>query len=162
MGVPMTETFLREHRESISCCFIEAGRAGVRLPPAVVLPSLTAPPVEAPAEAGEILCSGMPPAPETPTTNGHALPPTVVPKDAGLPCGGQLLVDLKPAPLSMLIGKVGRLAEAQGGRWTVLLAALQAERTARLDRGRKPSRRDPENPTKVGPVEGLEGAADVP
>jgi hypothetical protein len=44
MGVPMTETFLRQHRESISCCFIEAGRAGVRIPPAVPLPPLTGPP----------------------------------------------------------------------------------------------------------------------
>ena len=40
MGVPMSETFLQAHRESISCCFIEAGRAGVRLPPAVQLPPL--------------------------------------------------------------------------------------------------------------------------
>jgi hypothetical protein len=29
MGVPLTETFIREHRESISCCFIEAGRANM-------------------------------------------------------------------------------------------------------------------------------------
>src|SRR5919109_5190166 len=42
MGVPLSETFLREHRESISCCFIEAGRAGVRLPAGVPLPPLTA------------------------------------------------------------------------------------------------------------------------
>ena len=42
MGLPLTETFLREHRESISTCFIEAGRAGVRLPPAVQFPPLTA------------------------------------------------------------------------------------------------------------------------
>jgi hypothetical protein len=40
MGLPLTETFMREHRESISCCFIEAGRAGVRLPSAVHLPPL--------------------------------------------------------------------------------------------------------------------------
>jgi hypothetical protein len=40
MGVPMSETFLREHRESISCCFIEAGRAGVWLPSGVQLPPL--------------------------------------------------------------------------------------------------------------------------
>jgi hypothetical protein len=27
-GVPCTETFIKEHRESISCCYIESGRAG--------------------------------------------------------------------------------------------------------------------------------------
>jgi hypothetical protein len=43
MGPPLTETFMREHRESISYCFIEAGRAGVRLPPAVQLPPLAPP-----------------------------------------------------------------------------------------------------------------------
>src|SRR5882724_6768238 len=42
MGVPLSETFMRDHRESISCCFIEAGRAGVRLPAAVHLPPLGA------------------------------------------------------------------------------------------------------------------------
>jgi hypothetical protein len=77
-------------------------------------------------------------------------PPTVIPTDTDLPCRGQLLVDLKPASLSMLIGKLTGLAEAQGGRWVVLLQALQAEREARLARGKRP---------KVSPVE---GAADVP
>jgi hypothetical protein len=46
MGLPLSETFLREHRESISCCFIEAGRAGVRLPAGVPLPPLVAPVAE--------------------------------------------------------------------------------------------------------------------
>jgi hypothetical protein len=94
MGLPLTEAFLREHRESISCCFIESGRAGVRLPAGAVLPPLAPPAAasvpgatvhpsaptpavdvapsngaaapEPPADpgAGEILCSGMPPDPE--------------------------------------------------------------------------------------------------
>jgi hypothetical protein len=140
MGVPMTETFMREHRESISCCFIEAGRAGVRLPPAVPLPPLSgpiveAPPDQAPAAAGELRCSGMSPAPEAPT-NGHT-PPLVVPKDAGLPCGGVPIVDLKPAQLAMLISKVAALVHDQGERWIGLLASLQSERSRRLERGRK-------------------------
>jgi hypothetical protein len=62
----------------------------------------------------------------------------VIPRDAGLPCGGQLLVDLKPAPLRMLVGKVERLAEAHGGHWLVLLEALQAERARRLARRQRP------------------------
>jgi hypothetical protein len=123
MGLPMSEDFLRQHRESISCCFIEAGRAGVRLPPAVPLPPLTAPD-QAPAseaadrtkgdpEAGEILCTGMPPAPEAPPTNGHT-PPLAIPTDGSLPCGGVVIADLKPAQLAMLIGKVARLVHDQG------------------------------------------------
>jgi hypothetical protein len=135
-GLPLTETFLREHRESISCCFIEAGRAGVRLPPAVQLPPLSGPPAaDPPAEAGEIMCSGMPPDPEAPT-NGHT-PPVAIPTDAGLPCGGQRIVDLKPASLAMLINKTARLLQDQGGRWVPLLHALQAERATRLANGRK-------------------------
>jgi hypothetical protein len=51
----------------------------------------------------------------------------------------------------MLIGKVGRLAEAQGSRWVVLLEALQAERVRRLAHGKRPKI------TLVPPVE-----ADVP
>jgi hypothetical protein len=136
MGVPLTETFLREHWESISCCFIEAGRAGVRLRPAVQLPPLIAPKVETPAEAGEIMCSGMPSTPEAPATNGH--PPLVaIPTDAGLPCAGQAIHTLKPAQLAMLVSKVARLVQDQGGRWVPLLHALQAERAGRLDRGQR-------------------------
>src|SRR6266850_1170882 len=56
MGLPMSETFMREHRESISCCFIEAGRAGVRLPPAVALP-----PFAAPSTQRQDLTEGAPP-----------------------------------------------------------------------------------------------------
>jgi hypothetical protein len=175
MGVPMSETFLREHRESISCCFIEAGRAGVRLPPAVQLPPIAQangqPDVSntrtgntntGEPEAGEIMCSGRPPAPEAPSTNGHGttltslapeipnavvpengtivpIPLTTVPTDAGLPCGGQTIATLKPAQLAMLISKTARLVQDEGGRWVPLLHALQSERAARLDRGRKTS-----------------------
>jgi hypothetical protein len=55
-----------------------------------------------------------------------------------LPCGGLLIDGLKPPQLSMLIGKVATLAEAQGGRWTVLLEALQRERARRLAKRRQP------------------------
>jgi hypothetical protein len=43
LGLPLTERFLQEYREQIACCFIESGRAGVRLPPSVTLPRLAAP-----------------------------------------------------------------------------------------------------------------------
>jgi hypothetical protein len=171
MGVPLSETFIREHRESISCCFIEAGRAGVRLPPSVQLRPLSEPTVEAPAEAGEIMCSGMPPTPEASTTedaavgrqdrlpadpsangtvpsDGTVVPsPTMSPTEAGLPCGGALIVDLTPPQLHMLVSKVGfrMLAEPT---YAPLLSALQSERAKRLERGRK--------------VPTSEGAADVP
>jgi hypothetical protein len=137
MGVPLSETFIREHRESISCCFIEAGRAGVRLPPSVQLRPLSEPTVEAPAEAGEII-GGITPDPErvTPPTNGHT-PPVAIPTDAGLPCGGQVIANLKPAQLAMLVSKVAAMVHAEGEAWVPLLAALQAERSARLDRGHK-------------------------
>jgi hypothetical protein len=73
-----------------------------------------------------------------PTGNGDGPPPTTIPLEAGLPCGGQGIDRLKPAQLAMLVGKVGRLAEEKGGRWSTLLEALEAERTARLGRGRRP------------------------
>jgi hypothetical protein len=141
MGLPMSETFLREHRESISCCFIEAGRAGVRLPPAVQLPPLSEPTVEAPAEAGEIMCRGMPPAPED-STNGDTPPltaadlPTRIPAGLQLPCADAWIVDLRPPQLSLLIGKVGLKALADKSL-EPLHVALLAERAGRLDRGRK-------------------------
>ena len=69
------------------------------------------------------------PAPEPPVTT--------IPTDGGLPCGGEGIDRLKPAQLAMLLGKVGVLAEAHGGRWTTLLQALQAERTARLAKGQR-------------------------
>jgi hypothetical protein len=102
MGVPMSETFMREHRESISCCFIEAGRAGVRLPPAVQLPPLAqahAPLHESfsadghPVEPVSPLKSDVsdPDTPEAgelePPTNGHT-PPLVIPKTPACPVAG--------------------------------------------------------------------------
>jgi hypothetical protein len=135
MGVPLSETFLREHRESISCCFIEAGRAGVRLPAGVQLPPLrAAAPVAstngqpdesnvsanitfAGAPEGEVICSGLPPPPESED-------PPRVPPDSGLPCGGQRIKDLKPAALSMLINRAAALVRTEGERWVVLLHAL--------------------------------------
>src|SRR5262245_58670796 len=91
MGLPLSEAFIKEHRESIASCFIETGRAGVRLPAAVKLPPLGAEPVAQgngqPAEN-----SAPPDVPE---------PPTTVP--AGLPAAGQPISALKPATLSMLV-----------------------------------------------------------
>jgi hypothetical protein len=146
MGVPLSETFIREHRESISCCFIEAGRAGVRLPSGVQLPPLTAPPVEAPAEAGEIMCSGRPSAPEAPTTGDTALSvittvaelPTRIPAGLQLPCAEALITDLRPPQLSLLIGKVGLRALAEKSL-EPLHVALLAERARRFEGGKKPT-----------------------
>jgi hypothetical protein len=87
-------------------------------------------------EAGEIMCTGMPTAPEAPT-NGQAPPPVTTPTDAGLPCAGQVIADLKPAQLAMLVSKTARLVQDGGDRWVPFLAALQAERAGRLDQGRK-------------------------
>jgi hypothetical protein len=42
LGVPLTEAFIQEHHQAIACCFIESGRAGVRLPASVALPPLGA------------------------------------------------------------------------------------------------------------------------
>jgi hypothetical protein len=68
-----------------------------------------------------------------PAPNGQE-PPTTIPTEAGLPCGGQGIDQLKPALLAMLISKVARLAQEKGGRWQALLEALQAERARRLAR----------------------------
>jgi hypothetical protein len=40
----------------------------------------------------------------------------VIPAEGGLPCGGQGIDRLTPLPLTMLIGKVARLAEEKGGQ----------------------------------------------
>jgi hypothetical protein len=157
MELPPTETFMREHRESISCCFIEAGRAGVRLPPAVQLPPLTAPSApsqdrtegEHVADAPVTQANGHPVVlredrpPADPSANGSVIEhmtavisPTTIPTDAGLPCGGALIANLTPPQLHMLVSKVGfrMLAEPT---YAPLLHALQAERAARLAKGRK-------------------------
>jgi hypothetical protein len=179
MGLPLSEDFLRQHRESISTCFIESSRAGVRLPPAVPLPPLaqvneplksdlsddrqvgkTLPePVQEVSngntpKAGEIICTmTQDPDLETATTNGHA-PPMVIPKDAGLPCGGVVIADLKPAQLAMLVSKTAALVHAEGEAWIGLLGALQVERARRLEKGRKRPRPDLD---PVGHVEVEEG-----
>jgi hypothetical protein len=88
------------------------------------------------------------------TVNGDTPPPVTIPADAGLPCGGQVIADLKPAQLAMLFSKTARLVQDQGERWVPLLAALQAERAARLEKGRKVPRPDLD---PVGHVEVEEG-----
>jgi len=91
------------------------------------------------------IVTGQQDRPQTdPSTNG-AVPehgtgvptPTTIPTDAGLPCAGVAIVDLKPASLSMLINKTARMLQDGGDQWVPLLHALQAERAGRLDRGRK-------------------------
>jgi hypothetical protein len=146
LGLPLTEAFLRDHRESVSSIFIAADRAGVRLPSWIQLPPLTAPPVEAPAEAGEIMCSGIPSAPEAPTTNGDTPPPpitaadlpTSIPAGLQLPCAEALIADLRPAQLALLCGKVSLRALAEKSL-EPLHVALLAERARRFEGGKKPT-----------------------
>src|SRR5262245_41017963 len=112
MGLPLSEAFIKEHRESIACCFIETGRAGVRLPAAVKLPPGGAEPLaqgtgqpaenSAPSSPPPATDAGLSPSgaefsapPDVPE------PPTTVP--AGLPAAGQPISALKPATLSMLV-----------------------------------------------------------
>jgi hypothetical protein len=141
MGLPLSETFMREHRESISCCFIEAGRVGVRLPPGVQLPPLAAPPADATHAHPVVIREDRPPA--DPSANGSVprdgtiVPiPTTIPPDSGLPCGGALIANLTPPQLHMLVSKVGFRILAEP-TYAPLLHALQAERAARLAKGRK-------------------------
>jgi len=86
-------------------------------------------------------------------SNGDTPPPTTIPSDADLPCGGQAIRTLKPAQLAMLISKVARLVQDQGGRWVPLLHALQSERAGRLDRGQR---------RKGMPITPATGEADLP
>jgi hypothetical protein len=78
-----------------------------------------------------------------PAANGQPEPggivglPEVVPADAGVPYGGVAITALKPAQLAMLISKVARLVQDEGWRWVPLLHALESERQARLEKGRK-------------------------
>jgi hypothetical protein len=145
MGLPLTEQFIRDHRESISSCFIESGRAGVRLPAAVALPSLL---VDAPvASTNGSISTIVESSPdgsvaEMSDTSAVRLPqdqtplPITVPR--GLPCAGQTITALKPAQLRMLLSKVDQLAAEQGRQWQPLLEALAAERAARLQAGQRP------------------------
>lgn len=68
--------------------------------------------------------------------NGAAPLPMSIPEGHKLPCAGQLIVDLTPAQLHMLVGKVGlrMLAEPT---FAPLQAALQAERGKRLEAGKR-------------------------
>ena len=164
MGVPLTETFLQAHRESISCCFIEAGKAGVRLPPAVQLPPLV---VEAsvvsihgPVAGRESMGSLDQPDdtivtivqdPEVPMvthSNGQAPPPaltaadlpTRIPAGLQLPCAEALITDLRPPQLSLLIGKVGLKALADKSLEPLHVALLR-ERARRFEAGQRPEAR---------------------
>jgi hypothetical protein len=158
----MTAAFVQEYHSAISCVYIEAGRAGVRLPSGVQLPPLAAPTDETPAEAGEIMCRGIPPAPEVPTNrpaellpesgnnsaNGHTpqltvVPPagelpTSIPAGLQLPCAEALIADLRPPQLSLLIGKVGlrALADKSLEPLHVALLAKRARRFAQGQRGK--------------------------
>jgi hypothetical protein len=159
MGVPMSETFLREHRESISCCFIEAGRAGVRLPAGVTLPPLVADarvasangqPVEPVSQLVASPVNGdvpdIPPPMDLAPSNGHAPTPPVIataadlptriPAGLQLPCAEALLSDLRLPQLALLIGKVGLRALADTSL-EPLHVALLAERARRMAQGQR-------------------------
>jgi len=152
MGLPLTEGFLQAHHAAIACTFIESGRAGVRLPGGVSLPPLMEPVVgqdHGQGERTDLMSNehhhtsapddghGDPPAHgEAPATSDLALP-TVVP--AGCPCAGQAIAALKPAALSMVLSKVASLVHDQGDQWLPLLHALNRERAARIERGRRPT-----------------------
>jgi hypothetical protein len=164
LGLSLAEV-LREHRESVTACFIETSRAELRLPAGVRLPPLARMPEtpEAVPDAGRADFSGefpenspepapdagetenpirgRPPKPEPPSpegaANGQAIP-TSIPADGDLPCAGQEIADLKPAALAMLIANVARRVQDHQDGWVPLLHALNGERASRIERGRKP------------------------
>jgi hypothetical protein len=90
-----------------------------------------------------VVASTNGPAPEadvitdTGTPEASEPPPVAIPTDIGLPCGGQAISALKPAQLAMLVSEVAHLVHDDGDHWVPLLAALQAERAARLARGQR-------------------------
>jgi hypothetical protein len=154
LGLPLTEAFLRDHRESVSSIFIAADRAGVRLPAGVQLPPLAEAPVasvnghgatgDTPTPAvipGEPVADG---ATGVAPTNGHPPPltvadlPTHIPAGMQLPCAEALIVDLTPPQLHMLCGKVGLKALADPSLARLHLALLQ-ERARRFANGQKPT-----------------------
>jgi hypothetical protein len=98
-----------------------------------------APVAQVPSHAKEV--NGAPGAGDVPGSSVTLDPAPVtlmtIPTDAGLPCSGQVIVDLKPAALAMLVSKVARLVHDDGDGWVPLLAALQAERAARLAQGQR-------------------------
>jgi hypothetical protein len=135
MGLPLTEAFIKEHRESIACCFIESGRAGVRLRASVTLPPLATADgqmksIDSNGQEGTDVSTIV----ETP--NGHTIP-TCIPADGDLPCRGQEIAALTPAQLAMLLSKVARRVQDGADDWVPLLHALQAERGKRLEAGRR-------------------------
>lgn len=129
MGLPLSEAFVQAHRESISCVFIESGRAGVRLAADVTLPSLSEAPVRTPEHPTRTDT-------EEPSGNGQQ-DITHVPTGLKLPCGGQLIADLTASQLYMLIQKVSRLAMADMEAHEPLLSALQFERSQRINSGKR-------------------------
>jgi hypothetical protein len=182
LGIPLAEA-LQAYHGPVTAIFIETSHAELRLPASVQLPVLMpTPPNRAIAEAigvdestvrhdvraaqnyaphhqreapvGDVhepAAENSAPAHEA-EAMGEPLP-VVVPE--GLPCSGTLLVDLRPPQLSLLLGKVAALAATKQGAWSVLLTALQAERQARLAKGRKP-RLVPGSEATVG--RGVDGA----
>jgi hypothetical protein len=136
MGVPLTEAFMQEHHQAIACCFIESGRAGVRLRASVTLPPVAG---EANGKTESIDANGQQGNDVSAIAehgNGHA-PPTTIPADGDLPCAGQEITALKPAQLAMLLAKVARLVQDHQDDWVPLLHALQAERQARVAKGQR-------------------------
>jgi hypothetical protein len=138
-GIPPLEV-LRDHYTAVTAIYIETSRQGVRLPAGVKLAPLQA---EADIRIG-ISGQGRAVEPDPgitvssePGANGDASPPTMVPP--GWPCAGQRIDALKPAQLSMLVGKVVQHLHSHQDetRWIPLLHALQAERASRLERGRQ-------------------------
>jgi ERF superfamily len=67
-------------------------------------------------------------------TNGDPRPRTI-PLDAGLPCGGLTVTDLKPGQLAMLLSKTASLVHAGENTFVPLLAALQREKARRQEPG---------------------------
>jgi len=159
LGLSVQEV-LAQHRESVTAIFIESGRCDLRLPAAVKLPPLVTtavgpshgrqsgePVVEDTTTvvspngqpAGTAAEGSAPPAtPEVVPREGTPVPdlPTTIP--AGLPCAGQVITQLRPSQLRMLLSKVDGLAAEEGRRWQPLLEALAAERAARLAKGQRP------------------------
>jgi hypothetical protein len=155
MGLPLTETFLRDYRESISTCFIEAGKAGVRLPPAVQLPPLVidAPVVTTDSSISsfqemspdgavsaivETFVADMPDVPLPTATTGQAPLPTHVPP--GYPAADRLIADLSPGQLRLCLAKSTFRMTTDPRVAAPLQAALTREHARRLAAGAKDNR----------------------
>jgi hypothetical protein len=153
LGVSLADV-LEHYHTAVASIFIETSKLNLRLPSGVPLPPLAQangqPDVShtrtghtntGEPEAGEIMCSGMPPAPEV-STNGDPPPrtmadlPTRIPAGLQLPCAEALIADLRPAQLALLCGKVGLRALADK-TLEPLHVALLAERARRFEGGKK-------------------------